>query len=114
MLESRGNVAKKFMRVYRQGSADYVGMLRFDRAGKRVLMISTREIATIIARYAYPGKPLGRAATSVQMDVSPIEPGARLDVADLARQVEWYRGHKLIETTIDAKDMVDEELVGAQ
>ena len=47
MLESRRNVAKKFVRGYRQGSADYVGMLQFGRAGMRVLTLSTREIATV-------------------------------------------------------------------
>jgi NitT/TauT family transport system substrate-binding protein len=78
-------------------------MLQVDRGGKRVLTVSTSEIATIIARYAYPGKPLGRAAASVEMDALAIEPGARLDLADLARQVEWYRGQKLIETATDAK-----------
>jgi len=31
----------------RQGSADYVGMLQFGRAGMRVLTLSTREIATV-------------------------------------------------------------------
>lgn len=110
MLEARRGVAEKFVRAYRRGADDYAGMLQLDRGGKRVLTISTREIATIIARYAYPGKPLGRAAASVEMDALPIAPGARLDVADLARQVEWYRGQKLIETATDAKDMVDEEL----
>lgn len=110
MLDTRRQVAEKFVRAYRRGAADYAGMLQLDRAGKRVLTISTREIATVIARYAYPGKPLGRAAASVEMDALPIEPGARLDLADLARQVEWYRGQKLIETASDAKDMVDDEL----
>ncbi len=112
MLESRRGLAEKFVRAYRRGAADYAGMLQLDRAGKRVLTVSTREIATIIARYAYPGKPLGRAAASVEMDAMPIEPGARLDLADLARQVEWYRGQKLIETATDAKDMIDEDLAG--
>jgi NitT/TauT family transport system substrate-binding protein len=113
MLDTRREVAEKFVRAYRHGAADYAAMLQLDRGGKRVLTTSTREIATIIARYAYPGKPLGRAAASVEMDALPIEPGARLDIADLARQVEWYRGQKLIETATDAKDMVDEQLAGA-
>jgi NitT/TauT family transport system substrate-binding protein len=110
MLETRRGVAEKFVRAYRRGAADYAGMVEIDRAGKRVLTVSTREIATIIARYAYPGEPLGRAAATVESAALPIEPGARIDLADLARQVEWYRGQKLIESTADAKDMVDQEL----
>jgi NitT/TauT family transport system substrate-binding protein len=114
MLDARREVAAKFVRAYRRGVADYAGMLQLDRAGKRILSVSTREIATIIARYAYPGKPLGRSAASVEMDAMPIEAGARLDLADLARQVQWYRGQKLIETAADAKDMIDEQLAAGR
>ena len=110
MLETRRDVAEKFVRAYRRGAADYAAMLQVDRSGKRVLTVATREIATIIARYAFPGRPLGRAAATVEGAALPIEAGARLDVTDLARQVEWYRGQKMIETATDAKEMVDETL----
>jgi hypothetical protein len=38
---------------------------------------------------------------------------ARLNVAELAKLVEWYRAQKLIETSADARDMVDDELANA-
>ncbi len=47
------------------------------------------------------------------MDALPIEAGARVDVADLARQVESYGAQKLIEMTVGAKDILEDEPAGA-
>jgi len=110
LLKTNRAAAEKFVRAYRRGAADYAGLLQLDRSGKRSMTTATREIATIIARYAYPGHPLGRAAASVEGAALPIEPGARLVVDDLARQLAWCREQKLVETSADPKDMVDEAL----
>jgi NitT/TauT family transport system substrate-binding protein len=110
MLNTRRAVAEKFVRAYRRGAADYAGMVQLDRSGKRLFTIGTREIATIIARYAYPGRPLGRAAALVEATALPMDPRARLEVEELARQVEWYRAQKLITTLTAIKDMLDTEL----
>jgi NitT/TauT family transport system substrate-binding protein len=106
-LNTRRAVADKFVRVYRRGAADHAGMLQLDRSGKRMFTIGTREIATIIALYAYPGRPLGRAAASIEATALPVNPSAELDADELARQVEWYRAQKLIQTAASGKDMLD-------
>jgi NitT/TauT family transport system substrate-binding protein len=110
MLNTRRAVAEKFVRAYRRGAADYAGMLQLDRSGKRMFTVGTREIATIIARYAYPGRPLGRAAASVEVTALPVNSSAQLDADELAQQVEWYRTQKLIQTAASGKDMLDSEL----
>jgi NitT/TauT family transport system substrate-binding protein len=110
LLETKRARAAKFVRAYRRGAADYAGMLELDRSGKRSMTVVTRELATIVARYAYPGHSLGRAAASVEGAALPIEPGARLVVEDLARQLAWCREQKLVETSAGAKEMVDEAL----
>jgi NitT/TauT family transport system substrate-binding protein len=110
ILERRRVVAEKFVRAYRRGAAEYAAILKVDRQGKRSMTVTTREVATIIARYAYPGRPLGQAAASIEASAMPIAPDAALDLQDLARQLSWYRAQKLVETTADAKDMVDDAL----
>jgi NitT/TauT family transport system substrate-binding protein len=104
-------VVEKVVRAYRRGAADYATMVQLDRQKKRVSTVQTREVATVIARYVYPGRPLGRAAAAVEFGAFPNDPNARLDLADLARQVEWYKAQKLIDASADAKSMVDESLV---
>ena len=104
-------VVEKVVRAYRRGAADYATMVQLDAHKKRVSTVQTREVATVIARYVYPGRPLGRAAAAVEFGAFPNDPNARLDLADLARQVEWYKAQKLIDASADAKSMVDESLV---
>jgi NitT/TauT family transport system substrate-binding protein len=110
MLNTRRAAAEKFVRAYRCGAADYARMLQLDRSGKRMLTVGTREIATIIARYAYPGRNLGRAAAAVEATALPVNASAQLDADELTQQVEWYRAQKLIETAASGKDMLDSEL----
>src|SRR6185312_13511808 len=54
-------LVEKVVRAYRRGAADYATMVQLDRQKKRVSTVQTREVATVIARYVYPGRPLGRA-----------------------------------------------------
>lgn len=113
MLETRRAAAEKFVRAYRRGAADCAAMLAVDRQGKRILTVASREIATVIARYAYPGRPLGRAAAFVESAALSISPGARIDRDDLARQLAWYRAQKLVETSAGPADMLDAALAEA-
>jgi NitT/TauT family transport system substrate-binding protein len=114
LLQAKPAIAEKFLRAYRHGAADYATMVRLDRQKKRVSTVQTREIATIIARYVYPGRPLGRAAAAVEFGAFPMNPQARIDMSDFARQVEWYKAQKLIDADADPKSMVDEALVNTQ
>jgi len=100
-------MVEKFVRAYRRGAADYAQMVRYERGGKRVSNLRTRELATVIARYVYPGRPLGEAATSVEGGGFSMDPQARLDLADIARQVEWYKAQGLIDKNVEAANIVD-------
>jgi len=113
MLGARRPVADKFVRAYRHGAADYAGMVVLDRYGKRVSNVATREIATVIARYVYPGRQLGRAAATVETSAYAMDAQAKLDVADLERQIAWFKSQKLIEEGVDARGIVDTSLGNA-
>jgi len=106
-LGARRPVADKFVRAYRHGAADYTAMVQLDRYGKRISNVATREIATVIARYVYPGRQLGRAAASVEASAYPMDPHAKLEVADIERQVAWFKAQKLIDDGVDPKNIVD-------
>ena len=43
-----------------------------------------------------------------------MNPQARLDVADLARQVAWYKAQKLISADAESTAMVDESLLAGE
>jgi NitT/TauT family transport system substrate-binding protein len=107
VLAERRPMVEKFVRAYRHGAADYATMVQLDRYGKRISTVKTREIATVIARYAFPGRALGRAAATVESGAFPMDPQAKLDTADIGRQVAWFKAQKLIEPDVDPQAIVD-------
>jgi len=110
MLTGRRAIADKFVRAYRRGAADYSAMVQLDRYGKRVSNVSTRELATVIARYVFPGRELGRAAGTVETGAFAMDPQAKLNTADLERQVSWLKEQKLIDAGVNVPDIVDASL----
>jgi NitT/TauT family transport system substrate-binding protein len=111
MLETRRAAVEKFVHAYRRGAADYAAaLLRKDRSSKRVSDIKSKEAATTIARYVYPDRGTDAAAT-VELGAYYIDPQARLDVADVVRQVAWYKSQGLIDKAVDARTVVDASFV---
>ena len=110
MLETRRAVVEKFVQAYRRGAADYAAaLLRKDRSSKRISDIKSKEAATTIARYVYPDR--GDAAATVELGAYYIDPQARLGVADVARQIAWYKSQGLIDKAVDARTVVDASFV---
>jgi len=110
MLETRRAAVEKFVQAYRRGAADYAAaLLRKDRSSKRISDIKSKEAATTIARYVYPDR--GDAAATVELGAYYIDPQARLDVADVARQIAWYKSQGLIDKAVDAGTVVDASFI---
>jgi NitT/TauT family transport system substrate-binding protein len=107
VLTGRRPVVEKFVRAYRHGASDYSTMVQLDRYGKRISNVATREIATVIARYVFPGRPLGRAAATIESGAYPMDPQAKLDAAGIEKQVAWFKAQKLIEDDVDAHAILD-------
>ena len=109
-LASKRPLIEKFVRAYQRGVADYAPLLKLDR-GKRVSTAKSRELGTLIARYVFPGKPLGPSAATVENGVYYIDPKARLDFADIERQVEWFKAQSLIDVGVDARSVLDPSFI---
>jgi NitT/TauT family transport system substrate-binding protein len=111
MLQTRRAAVEKFVRAYRRGTADYAAaLLRYDRFRKRISDAKSQAAAATIARYVYPGKSATAAAT-VEAGAYFIDAQARLDVADIERQVEWFKAQGLVEAGIDVRSVVDLSLI---
>jgi len=110
-LASKRALIEKFVRAYQRAAADFAPLLKLDRSGKRVSTVKTRELATQIARYVYPGKNLGAATTTVENGVYYIDPKVRLELADLERQIEWFKAQTLIDASVDARNVLDTSFI---
>ncbi|MBI1202065.1 MAG: ABC transporter substrate-binding protein [Rhodopseudomonas sp.] len=106
VLQSRRTTVEKFLRAYRRGAADYYSsLMRHDNHGRRISNTRSHEAAGVIARYVYPGKNGGSAV--VEADAYYLDSDARIDAADLTRQIDWYRTQGLIDRKFDARTMMD-------
>ncbi|MCF8477923.1 MAG: ABC transporter substrate-binding protein [Pseudolabrys sp.] len=106
VIETRRATVEKFLRAYRKGAADYYqALMRHDRYGKRISNAQTREAASAIARYVYPGRK--GSGGKVEAEAYFMDPTAPLDSADIARQVEWYKAKGLVDKDIDARAVMD-------
>ncbi len=114
-LAKRRDVVDKFLRAYRRGAADYSDALsRYGMGGKRLSNAKSRKAAAEIARYVYPSTDRATAAAAVEAGAYYMDPQARLDTADLARQIAWFKEQGLIGDDVDASKLVDMSFAAAK
>lgn len=106
ILSAKRETVVKFIRAYRRGVTEYNKMLRLSQ-GKRQSTAQTREVAGIIARYAYPGMRADRSTPTVEGGAYYMDPQAKLDPNDIARQVEWLKAQGFVDASVDPKSIVD-------
>jgi NitT/TauT family transport system substrate-binding protein len=105
-IKSKRAALEKFVRAYRRGVADYAAsLLRHDRFAKLISDSQSRDAAAIIARYVYPDTSMGAAI--VEASAPFIDPKARIDIADIERQLAWYQARGFVDKTVQARDVVD-------
>ena len=111
-LEKRPDIVAKFLVAYRRAAADYSAVMsHYGLGGKLVSTLKSREAAAEIARYVFPGAPRGAAVTAVEGGAYYMDPQARLDTADLARQFAWFKAQGLIKPSATFGQVLDLKLV---
>ncbi len=112
-LETRAKPLAKFMAAYAHGAADYSAVMsHYGLGGKLVSNVKSRAAAAQIARYVYPGTPQGAAVTAVEEGAYYMDPKARLDPVDLARQLDWFKAQGLVNADADLQKGLDLRYVG--
>jgi len=109
--DNRGLV-ERFVKAYAKGLADYnAALLRTDAAGNRVSDEAALKAGEQIGKYVYPSDPPAEAAKKVIASAVYCDPAGRLDVADIERQIAWYKSQKLVDASVDAKAFVDPSFI---
>ena len=107
-IDARRATLEKFVRAYRRAATEYAALyLHNDRFGKRVTNARTREMSAKIARYVFPGRPAEQATALVEAGIYNMDRDARLDAADIARQVAWYQSQSLVDRSAEARAVMD-------
>jgi len=101
-------LVERFVRAYQKGLKDYAdALLRADAAGKRIADDAAMRAGEQIGKYVYPSDPPAEAAKKVIASAVFCDPAGKVDAADIARQVAWYKQEKLVDAGVDAAAVID-------
>jgi NitT/TauT family transport system substrate-binding protein len=102
------DLTERFVRAYQKGMADYAAaFMRVDAAGERLFDDAAKATAALVAKHVYPSEAAETAAPKVFAAAVAVDERARVDLADLERQVAWMKTEKLVGADVDAKGFVD-------
>lgn len=100
MINERDKTVQAFLRAFRKGTKDYHDA--FTGAGeKREDQETASEILAIIGKYTK------QTPEQVKLSIAYIDGAARLDVADIRRQVDWFKSQKMLKDEIEASTVMD-------
>ncbi len=99
--DARPDFVEKFTRAYKRGMVDYADAF-IGANGER------RDGPTADATLAVLAQALDQPAELLRAGVAWVDREARLDAADIRRQIVWYKAQGLIEGNVDAAALIDE------
>ncbi len=100
--KERRELTRRFVQAYQRGCSDYaVAFMNKDSTGARIFDETSDSAAKIIAPYVYPNEPTEHGIALVKSSAFPADPQARLDVADIYKQISWMKAEKLVNDTVD-------------
>lgn len=102
--DQRGPVVERFLRAFRKGTRDYHDA--FTGADEQRVDGPTAE-ATI----ALIASHVGQSTDQVHNAIGFIDGGARLDVKDIGRQIDWYKAQGMIKGAADPAAIIDRRYV---
>lgn len=105
-------LAERFVRAYQKGLKDYHdALLRFDASGKRIEDETAVRAAVQIGKYVYASDQPAEAAKKVMDSAVYCDPTGKLDVADIEKQIAWYKKEKLVDAGVEGKGFLDTSFV---
>ena len=106
MIAAKPDLLKRFAAAYQQGAADYRdAFLRLDAAGHPVVDAKTDAAIALLEHYVFTGDP--EARRKILQGVGYYDAGGALDVADVARQVSWFKAQGLVKGDLAPAAMID-------
>jgi NitT/TauT family transport system substrate-binding protein len=100
-------LTESFLAGFSRGVSDYNATM-IDRAGGQE---GVDEMVKLIHNYVYTDRPLDKAAPSIINGTMRINEGARLNIASVRDQLEWFQAQGLVDESITLDMLVDTSYV---
>lgn len=104
--DGRGDTVRRFLEAYRRGAHEYHAEMTTPD-GKRRSGPEIEPILQIIAKYT------NQKVEDVKLGIPYMDEEARLDIADVQHQVNFYKAQGLVKPQVDAASIIDRRFVVA-
>lgn len=112
ILTGNRDLAVRFVRAYVRGLVDYnAALMRRGADGRPVEDDLAVKAGLEIGKYVYPSDPPAEAARKVIAAAVYCDPAGKVDIADIDRQISWYKSQKLVDASVETKAVVDTSIV---
>jgi NitT/TauT family transport system substrate-binding protein len=103
-VNDRHDLIERFLRAFRKGAREYHDA--FTGPGERRQdSAAAPEILAVMAKYT------GQPAERLRHAIAYIDPEGRIDLADMQRQIDWFRSQNLLKGAPRIEDMIDQRTV---
>ena len=105
MIENKA-LLERVLKAYRRGTAEYHKAFDTrDATGKRVFGPDADALIPILEKYTKASRQQIIEGTAF------VDPDARVDTADIARQLAWYQGHGFVDKDVKPEQVIESSLV---
>jgi NitT/TauT family transport system substrate-binding protein len=102
--DGREEMLRRFLAASRRGARDYAAAFSAEDGTRRDGPDADAVLA-IIAKYT------GEPASDIRRAIAYIDPEGRIDAADIARQIAWYKAQHLLKGDLDGAELLDRHYV---
>ena len=106
-VQKRPALVKRFLAAFEQGVKDYNAAL----VDKTTSPKETTEVVTMIHKYVYASMPLHKAIPRIEHGAMRINPGARMNLASIKDQLDWFKAEKMVPAGVTMHQLVDTSFV---
>lgn len=106
-VKSKPDLVKRFLAGLSKGIADYNSALVEKTMGEK----ETAEIVAMIHKYVYSSMPLEKADPRIRAGAMRINPHAKMNVASIKDQLEWFKSEKLVPADASMDNLVTTQFV---
>lgn len=103
----RPDLVKRFLAAFSRGADDFNAAL----VDKTLSAEEQEAMVRLIHKYVYADRPFEKAEGSIRNGAMRINKGARLNLASVKDQLDWFKSEKLVPEAVSMETLVDTSFV---
>ena len=92
---NKRDTSQAFLRAFAKGAADFNAALVDKTAGKQ----AEEDMIKLVHKYVYADRPYEKAAPSIRNGAMRISADAKLNMASIEDQLNWFKSEKLVDAS---------------